>query len=444
MIQILHQHNSFLSVQQGLHLYHSKFSNGIKRKCTVFSSSHGRNKKIPKSVAIPSCPSHPVTSQPESSSSPSSFIGAAALRCHRLSESLPARRRAATFLDERCFLHPPRRTFVCYISSRRLVALTFFSEWKQVYDTTGSNNIDENSISRQLSAWTGMAAKFEVDPQLSRQTHIIEITKHVLRPSKLLQECQNDPVRPTETGLHQNIPQKCSCAPGKGKWEDPALHRIGSALHVHPVQVGVKVILGIACSTEAAHIFTGQFDVVWNCARNTSGPARVLRSTSCSRIVVFTVVRTSIEDTAAVEVLAHSTAGEASVDSIVGILGNRGGTLEACIAFDMGSIRIVMAVVIGPLRGEVDFVVLVSSPPSSANVGGLTRPPVSTVVVCPRGKVLRKVISGRPPPFHPADKWMVDLRYSSKEETSTDEDEGTHPSMLSEVHVASNISESLK
>ncbi|KAK1573090.1 hypothetical protein Q3G72_016993 [Acer saccharum] len=62
---------------------------------------------------------------------------------------------------------------------------------------------------RQLSAWTGMAAKFEVDPQLSRQTHIIEITKHVLRPSKLLQECQNDPVRPTETSLHQNIPQKC-------------------------------------------------------------------------------------------------------------------------------------------------------------------------------------------------------------------------------------------
>ncbi|KAK1577031.1 hypothetical protein Q3G72_018561 [Acer saccharum] len=69
----------------------------------------------------------------------------------------------------------------------------------------------------KLSAWTGMAAKFEVDPQLSRQTHIIEITKHVLRPSKLLQECQNDPVRPTETSLHQNIPQKSPSRFGGGR-----------------------------------------------------------------------------------------------------------------------------------------------------------------------------------------------------------------------------------
>ncbi|KAK0580048.1 hypothetical protein LWI29_035620 [Acer saccharum] len=168
-------------------------------------------RKIPKSVAIPSCPSHPVTSQPESSSSPSSFIGAAALRCRRLSESLPARRRATTFLDERCFLHPPRRTFVCYISSRRymiqLGATTLmriqYLEMMIAYLSFPSYYIDEN-----LSAWTGMAAKFEVDPQLSRQTHIIEITKHVLRPSKLLQECQNDPVQPIETSLHQNIPQK--------------------------------------------------------------------------------------------------------------------------------------------------------------------------------------------------------------------------------------------
>ncbi|KAK1589518.1 hypothetical protein Q3G72_034876 [Acer saccharum] len=44
-------------------------------------------REIPRSVAFPSCPSHPVTSQPESSSSSSSFIGAATMRCRRLSES---------------------------------------------------------------------------------------------------------------------------------------------------------------------------------------------------------------------------------------------------------------------------------------------------------------------------------------------------------------------
>ncbi|KAK1575853.1 hypothetical protein Q3G72_008899 [Acer saccharum] len=48
-------------------------------------------REIPRSVAFPSCPSHPVTSQPESSSSPSSFIGAATMRCRRLSESRPLR-----------------------------------------------------------------------------------------------------------------------------------------------------------------------------------------------------------------------------------------------------------------------------------------------------------------------------------------------------------------
>ncbi|KAK1556874.1 hypothetical protein Q3G72_013751 [Acer saccharum] len=49
------------------------------------------------------------------------------------------------------------------------------------------------------------------------------------------------------------------------------------------------------------------------------------------------------------------------------------------------------------------------------------------VVACPRVKVLRKVVNGRSPPFDPADKGMVDLRYASEEVTDTEADKGTHP-----------------
>ncbi|KAK0578609.1 hypothetical protein LWI29_013147 [Acer saccharum] len=49
------------------------------------------------------------------------------------------------------------------------------------------------------------------------------------------------------------------------------------------------------------------------------------------------------------------------------------------------------------------------------------------VVACPRVKVLQKVVSGRSPPFDPADKGMVDLRYASEEVTDTEADKGTHP-----------------
>ncbi|KAK0588627.1 hypothetical protein LWI29_003318 [Acer saccharum] len=107
---------------------------------------------------------------------------------------------------------------------------------------------------RQLSAWTGMAAKFEVDPQLSRQTHIIEITKHVLRPSKLLQECQNDPVRPTETSLHQNIPQKFRKRPYFGEFASD-FKEIGAVAIEHDCIETPPLAISFCKTSKNSHLF---------------------------------------------------------------------------------------------------------------------------------------------------------------------------------------------
>ena len=64
------------------------------------------------------------------------------------------------------------------------------------------------------------------------------------------------------------------------------------------------------------------------------------------RTVAFVMVR----DNVVVEALVHSTVEEVSMGgSIAGTLGNRGGTLEAHVAFDTGNIQNVVAVVVGPL-----------------------------------------------------------------------------------------------
>ena len=68
---------------------------------------------------------------------------------------------------------------------------------------------------------------------------------------------------------------------------------------------------------------------------------------------MFVAVHTLIGDNADVEAFARSMAEEASVGNIVEILNNRGDTPEGRTAPDMGSIRNVVAVVIGEVDSAV-------------------------------------------------------------------------------------------
>ena len=56
-------------------------------------------------------------------------------------------------------------------------------------------------------------------------------------------------------------PVPCPRIPRKREREYSAFDSIGGSVHIHPIKVGVEMIIRVSCAIEPAHVFPGYFEI---------------------------------------------------------------------------------------------------------------------------------------------------------------------------------------